>query len=209
LYAIIDAGSLGARSVRSVAEQLVEGGVSAIQLRNKSDRIDDFFADAVQVRTVTANANVPFIVNDRLDIAVAVRADGIHVGQSDLPVPAVRRLLGPEKIVGVSVHNTREMQDCEQSLVTYWGVGTIYPTRTKEDLTATGVDVITEVRAMTAKPVVAIGGITLNNLEPVFEAGASGVAIVSDLLVSDDIAGRTRMFVDRIALLRSQTAIAN
>lgn len=208
LYGIIDAAYIGKKSARFIAEQLVKGGVSAIQLRNKSHRIDNFYADAMQVRAVTQDAGVPFIVNDRLDLAVAVGADGIHVGQSDLPVSAIRRIWGREKFLGVSVHNTADLDKTDPDLITYWGVGTIFPTRTKTDLTTSGARVLIEIKALTDKPIVAIGGITLNNMEKVFRAGADGVALVSGLLDAEDILERTRLFVDKIAVLRPNISVA-
>ncbi len=208
LYAIVDSATIADRPIVSVAEELIAGGATVLQLRNKSDNIRKFYSEALALRAVTRNEGIPLIINDRVDVAYAVDADGVHVGQSDLPAEIIRDALGYEKIVGVSVHNLSEFLATAGTAVTYFGVGTIYRTKTKENLTISGIEVLREIRSRTTKPIVAIGGITIDNMEPVFAAGADGVATVSALLETDDIAGRTRNFVQKIAVAQARSCAA-
>lgn len=198
LYAIIDRDLVGDKDIAAVASALAEGGAGVIQLRDKSNNIRGFYEDALAVRGVTKHHNVPFIINDRSDVALAVGADGVHVGQDDLPLPLVRDLLGPEKIIGVSVHNQREFQACKIHGPTYFGVGTIYATATKANLSATGPGILRELRNATDAPLIAIGGIHAENAAAVMEAGANGVAVASALLNSNDIKYATRQLLSAI-----------
>lgn len=199
LYAIIDHAFLNDRSAAMLAEQLVEGGAGVIQLRNKTGNIKVFYEQACGVIAVTRRFNIPLIINDRLDVAMAVGADGVHVGQEDLPVSVVREIWKQEKIVGVSVHDMNEFESAETENPDYFGVGTIYPTNTKSNLETTGTEILSQIRKKTKKPLVAIGGISIDSMAPVFQSGADGVAVISALLQAEDIKSEALQFKKRIS----------
>jgi thiamine-phosphate pyrophosphorylase len=205
LYAIIDKAHQGSRSLVDIAEQLIEGGAGVIQLRNKISPSDEFFADAEGVRKVTLETTVPLIINDRVDIALAVHADGVHLGQEDLPVADVRRIVHEGFMIGCSVHDQAEFDSAVSQNPDYFGVGTIYTSSTKSHLQSKGMDVLKTLRSKTGLPLIAIGGIDLTNLAAVIQAGADGVAVISALLKSSDIRKKAREFVEKIRLLREQT----
>ncbi len=198
LYAIIDREYLGDRPITTVAEQLLEGGAGVIQLRNKTSDIKQFFIDAVELSQLTKHYGVPLIINDRADVAIAAGADGVHIGQEDIPLSALKRILNEDKLIGVSVHNVEEFKRVAAEKPDYFGVGTIYKTSTKSHLAATGLDVLKTVRRMTQCPLVAIGGITTENLASVFKSGADGIAVISALLSAKNVKSRTRDFQAKI-----------
>lgn len=203
LVAIIDRAHLGGRDLPEVAEALISGGAGVLQLRDKSGDTRRFFADAALVCEIGGKRGVPVIINDRADVALAAGADGVHVGQEDLPPEIVRNIVGDDKIIGVSVHNTEEFQKMVGGTPSYFGVGAIYPTRVKSHLSATGVSLIAELRRKTMRPLIAIGGITVDNLETVIAAGANGVAVISNLLSAPDIEARARKFVAGVSEARA------
>jgi thiamine-phosphate pyrophosphorylase len=202
LYAILDKESIGNRSIKFLAEELIKGGAGIIQLRDKVSSPKEFYADAVLMKEVTKLYGIPLIINDRLDIAVAVQADGAHLGQQDLPLTAARRLVGKKMILGASVHNVEEFEIAMAGEPDYLGVGTIYPSPTKSELGVKGIQVIEAIRARTRLSLVGIGGITLDNLAPVIQAGADGVAVISALLNVDDVQSRAREFVNKVHALK-------
>lgn len=203
LYAIIDKDFVRNRPIKRIAEELIAGGAGVIQLRNKSSNANEFYFDAVEVKAVTHHYDIPLIINDRLDIAVAVKAEGVHVGQNDLPLCVVRDVIGEEKIVGISVHNLQEFDAALNDDPTYFGVGTIYPTNTKDKTNITGTKFLKELRPKTALPLIAIGGINLENLAPVIQTGADGVAVISALLNEENLRHRAHQFVNRIKSVRA------
>ncbi len=199
LVAIIDRPSLAGRDVAEVAEALICGGAGVLQVRDKSDDTRRFFEDAVQVCALGRKHGVPVIINDRADVALVAGADGVHVGQEDLAPEIVREIAGKDTIIGVSVHNTEEFQEMVGGNPSYYGVGAIFPTRTKSHLAAAGVSLVAELRPQTDSPLIAIGGITADNVAPVIAAGADGVAVISDLLTATDIESRARLLLSRIS----------
>jgi len=194
LYAIIDRSFLKSRNISKVTESLAKGGAGVIQLRDKSGNIRHFYEDALEVLAVTRRFEIPLIINDRVDVALAAEADGLHVGQDDLPVSVARELLGKEKLLGVSVHNHEEFEKMDQDEVDYFGVGTIFSTTTKSHLPASGTGIISTLKQQTNKPLIAIGGITPENTPKVINAGANGVAVISALLTEKDVEQRARQF---------------
>ncbi len=187
LYAILDKQALGDRSASQIAEDVVAGGAGVIQLRNKSRDVRAFYDDAVAVKHVTDAHGIPLIINDRADVARAVGAAGVHLGQDDLPLAAARQFLGPDKIIGVSVHSMAEFRESSAKEADYCGVGTMFATRSKSIEHVSGVDFLRKLRAETEQPLVAIGGITAENLAPVLQAGADGVAVISTLLTGGHV----------------------
>jgi len=180
-------------------ERLAAGGATLIQLREKTASPREFCDDAIEAMKIARRLNVRIIINDRVDIAMAVDADGVHVGQQDLPPDNARRLLGDSRIVGFSTHSVKQAVEADRAPVDYIAIGPVFQTYTKENPHAVvGLEAITEIRRQTSKPLVAIGGITLARAPSVLEAGADSVAVISDLLSTGDISERIREFIDRI-----------
>ena len=189
LHVITDAEASRGRTHLQVAEAAIAGGADVLQLRDKNASTGRLYREALQLRRITRDAKVPFIVNDRLDIALAVDADGLHVGQSDLPASVARKLLGPGKILGVSAETVEEAVQAEKDGADYLGVGPVFEARgTKPDAgEPVGVDRIARIRRHCRLPIVAIGGINADNARQVREAGADGAAVISAIVSADDI----------------------
>ena len=189
LHVITDAEASRGRTHLQVAEAAIAGGADVLQLRDKEAPTGRLYREALQLRRLTRDAKVPFIVNDRLDIALAVDADGLHVGQSDLPASVARKLLGPGRILGVSAETVEEAVRAEKDGADYLGVGPVFEARgTKPDAgEPVGVDRIARIRRHCRLPIVAIGGINADNARQVREAGADGAAVISAIVSADDI----------------------
>ncbi len=185
LYGIVDYSWLRGRDVAEVTEAAIAGGVTVVQYRDKVSSGRTFFAHALRCRQICTAHGVPFIVNDRLDIALAVQADGVHVGQEDLPVAVVRRVGGEELLIGVSAGTVAEAVAAAAEGADYLGVGAIYPTGSKHDADMTTLATLREICRRVDCPVVAIGGITVDRVGQVLQAGAHGVAVISALLDGD------------------------
>jgi thiamine-phosphate pyrophosphorylase len=185
LYAIVDSRLLGGRSHLEVAGQIIRGGAKAIQLRHKLDSRDELLAIAQQLKGLCAESNVLFIVNDHLDIALAAGADGLHLGQQDLPVEIARKLLPIDMLLGVSVTTVEQARAAEKGGADYIAVGSMYPTLSKETAKVVGLEMLRRVREVVGLPLVAIGGINKDNAGEVAAAGADGVAVISAILGAD------------------------
>ena len=194
LYVITDEKVSRGRSHLQVAEAAIRGGADVLQLRDKEAGSGRLYRVALQLRKLTRDAGIPFIVNDRLDIALAADADGVHVGQADLPASVVRRILGPARILGVSVDTVEEAILAEKDGADYLGVGPVFEARgTKPDAgLPLGVDRIARIRRRCGLPIVAIGGINAENARSVREAGADAAAVISAIVAADDIARAAR-----------------
>jgi len=208
LYAILDKESVKERSLTRLAEEAIAGGAGILQLRNKISASDEFYADALEIKEVTQHFNIPLIINDRLDIALAAKADGVHLGQDDLPFAEARKLLGKQMILGVSVHNFNEFEIALKGKPDYWGVGTIYPSLSKTELQSAGIKIVEQLRPKTTLPLIAIGGITVENLEPVIQAGADGVAVISDLFGRQNVCSRAQEFVKEVKQVKDSLVVA-
>ncbi|HHL39919.1 MAG TPA: thiamine phosphate synthase [Deltaproteobacteria bacterium] len=196
LYALVDTSYVGPAEMERVAEELLEGGASVLQLRAKGLGAADMLARAWTLRRITALYNVPFIVNDRVDVALLCGADGVHLGQDDLPLVEARRLMGGGAVIGVSTHCVEEARRAASDGADYVAFGPIYPTRSKEDAhRPKGAAGLAAVAASVDIPVTAIGGITSESVAELIEKGASSVAIISDLLQAPDIRSRTERIV--------------
>ena len=177
-------------------EQFAAGGATFVQLREKRASPRAFYEAAREAMTLARTLGVLIVINDRVDIAIAVRADGVHLGQDDLPPERARLLLGESRIVGYSTHTLEQALAASFAPVDYVAIGPVFQTRTKErPHEAVGLDVVAEIRRQVTKPLVAIGGITLDSAPLVIGAGADSVAVISDLLSTGDIAERTRRFL--------------
>jgi len=194
LYLITDAQLSRGRSHIEIAEAAIRGGADAIQLRDKTAPAGMLYRVALELREITRKSNVSFLVNDRLDVALAVDADGAHVGQQDIPASAARRILGAGKILGVTAETVEEALAAEKDGADYLGVGPVFEARgTKADAgPPQGPAIIANIRPHTRLPIVAIGGIKAENARLVREAGADSAAVISAIVAADDITRAAR-----------------
>jgi len=175
------------RPLTQVVDAAVRGGVTMVQLREKDATTREFLEQATALKALLTPLKIPLIINDRVDIALAVDADGVHAGQTDMPVEVIRRLTGPDKIIGLSITNAQQIARPDAAAADYLGIGPLYLQQTKANAsTPLGVEGFRALRALTLKPVMAIGGMKADNSAPVVAAGADGVAVVSAIVSADD-----------------------
>jgi len=186
LYLVTDRKLLGERNLEDSIERSIQGGVTLVQLREKSVSTLEFLQLAIRVKVITSRYHIPLIINDRLDIALAVDADGLHVGQDDLPMLKARELF-PNKIIGVSASTLEEALLAQQQGADYLGVGAVYSTATKTDAPEVSLDQLSLIKKSVTIPVVAIGGINQVNLQQVMATGIDGVSVVSAILAEKNI----------------------
>jgi thiamine-phosphate pyrophosphorylase len=199
LYVITGDKFSRGRPVVEVARAAIEGGATVLQLREKDFTARQLIDAGYQLRRLTREKGVTFIVNDRVDVALAVGADGVHLGQDDLPIGMARRILGPGKIIGISTHSVEQALEAQRQGADYIGVGPVYETRTKDDVQApVGVDLVRQVASVVSIPKVAIGGIKAHNVEEVIAAGADGVAVITAVVAAEDVSGAARELRSRI-----------
>ena len=167
-------------------EESIKGGVSVVQIREKTADTLDFYNLALKVKKITTKYNVPLIINDRVDVALAIDADGVHVGQSDMPCDITRKLVGPNKIVGVSAATIDEAKKAEKDGADYIGTGAVFPTATKDDAPKITIKNLKEIVGSINIPVVAIGGITLDNAHELTDTGIEGFSVVSAIMSSEN-----------------------
>lgn len=166
----------------NIIEESLKGGVSVVQLREKKAETLDFYNLALKVKEITQKYNVPLIINDRIDIALAIDADGVHVGQSDMPAKTARSMIGEDKILGVSAANIKEAKKAQRDSADYIGVGAVYPTNTKDDATSVPKKELKEIVKSVDIPVVAIGGITQENAHELNDCEIDGLSVVSAIM---------------------------
>lgn len=189
------------RSHLDVAEAAVAGGAQVIQLREKNET-SDILEMARRLRELTRRAGIKFIVNDRVDVALAAEADGVHLGQEDASFSAARRVLGNQRIIGISATSIEEAVEAERQGADYLGVGPIFPTPSKSDAAEPmGCDLLAEIRRRVKIPLVAVGGITADNLEEVLSAGADSVAVISAVAMAPDMESAARDLVEKISVI--------
>lgn len=192
IYLVTDNGCLQGRALIDCVREALEGGVTLVQYRAKTASSAEMYNEALQLKALCDSFNVPLIINDRLDIAMAVGASGVHLGQDDLPCTAARKLLGEDYIIGVSAHNPAEAEAALQSGADYLGCGAVFGTATKADVKKLGTDGLAAICKAKGLPVVGIGGVTADNYREVRAAGADGAAIVSGILAQPDIRATVR-----------------
>lgn len=202
IYLVTDDGCLQGRALIDCVREALEGGVTLVQYRAKTASSAEMYAKALQLKALCDSFNVPLIINDRLDIAMAVGAAGVHLGQDDLPCAAARKLLGENYLIGVSAHNPAEAKAALQSGADYLGCGAVFGTATKADVKKLGTDGLAAICREKGLPVVGIGGVTADNYREVRAAGADGAAIVSGILAQPDI----RTTVEAIAKVSEEFA---
>lgn len=187
LYVVTNQQVMSSETIEESVKQAILGGCTIVQLREKELSSGDFYDVAVRVRKVTSELGVPFIINDRVDIALSADADGVHVGQNDLPAYIVRQLIGPEKIMGVSASNLEEALTAVGMGANYLGVGAIFPTNTKNDAEYTSLEVLQEICEAVPIPVVAIGGIDKKTIPALQNIPIKGIAVVSAIVGRPDV----------------------
>lgn len=187
IYLVTDDGCLQGRTLIDCVREALEGGVTLVQYRAKTASSAEMYAEALQLKALCDSFNVPLIINDRLDIAMAVGAAGVHLGQDDLPCAAARKILGEDYLIGVSAHNPAEVKAALQNGADYLGCGAVFGTGTKADVQKLGTDGLAAICREKGLPVVGIGGVTADNYREVRAAGADGAAIVSGILAQSDI----------------------
>lgn len=187
LYAVTDRHWLGERSLYDVVKESLEGGVTFLQLREKDLDDEHFYEEAVSLQALARDYGVPFVVNDNVDIALRMDADGVHVGQSDMEAGDVRALLGPDKILGVSAQTVEQAVLAEQRGADYLGVGAVFPTGSKDDADDVSFETLKAICDAVSIPVVAIGGITLANTPQLAGSGICGIAVISAIYAQEDI----------------------
>lgn len=185
LYLVTDENDDEEKFLKTI-EDAINGGVSVVQIREKTKDTLDFYNLALKVKEITAKYNVPLIINDRVDVALAIDADGVHIGQSDMPCDVTRKLVGPNKIVGVSTATIDEAKKAEKDGANYIGTGAVFPTATKDDAPKITKKDLKEIVESINIPVVAIGGITLDNASELTNTGIKGLSVVSAIMSSDN-----------------------
>lgn len=186
LYLVTDRGLLGDKDLAKTVEQAIQGGVTVVQVREKNLSSAEFYQVALVIKGATEKYGVPLIVNDRADIALAVDAAGLHIGQEDLPVVVARKLLGPDKIIGVSATTLPEALLAQDQGADYLGIGAVFPTNTKDDADSVSLAELEAIKAKVKIPIVAIGGINGSNIRDVMNTGVDGVAVVSAIVAAAD-----------------------
>ncbi len=187
LYAVTDRHWLGDRTLYDVVRESLEGGVTFLQLREKDLDDENFYKEAVRLQEMAREYGVPFVVNDNVDIAVRMDADGVHVGQSDMEAGDVRALIGPDKILGVSAQTVEQAVLAEKRGADYLGVGAVFPTGSKDDAVEVSHETLKAICEAVSIPVVAIGGITVNNTHELAGSGICGIAVISAIYGQEDI----------------------
>ena len=189
LYLVTDRKLMSSPTIEESVEQAVWGGCTLVQLREKESSSRDFYKMAMKLRELTARLGVPLIVNDRVDIALAVGADGVHVGQDDLPSEVVRQIIGPDKIIGVSASSLSEALKATEAGADYLGIGAMFTTDTKADAHLTAIEELRRIREAVSLPIVIIGGISKETV-PFFRGiSIEGLAVVSAIVAQEDVAG--------------------
>jgi len=187
LYLVTDRKLSLGRPLISVVEEAVKGGVTMVQLREKDCTTSEFYKIAMELKECLRPYNVPLIINDRIDIALACDAEGLHIGQSDMPYDVARKLMGSNKIIGLSVENIEQAKRANDLDVDYIGVSPVFGTPTKTDTApALGLEGLRDISAISRHPIVAIGGININNAKEIIEAGAGTIAVVSSVMSAEN-----------------------
>lgn len=198
LYLVTDSDILENRDFYKCIEDAIKGGVTMVQLREKDASGKEFLEKAFKLREITRKYNIPFIINDRVDIAIICDADGVHVGQSDIDAKFVRSLIGENKILGVSARNLNEAKKAKEDGANYIGVGAMYSTSTKLDAKSVSYETVEQIKKIVDIPIVLIGGINLDNLENLKKLHCDGYAVVSSILKEKDIYFTSKSWIKAI-----------
>ena len=198
LYLVTNRYQDSVESFLEKVETACRSGVTIVQLREKNLTTNQYYQLAKQVKEITDAYQVPLIIDDRLDICLAVDAAGLHIGDDELPVSVARQVLGPEKILGVTAKTVKRALEAEEGGADYLGTGAIFPTTTKENAPITLISTLKIICQRVAIPVVAIGGLTSENIDQLIGTGIAGVAVVRDLMQAEDIEAKTQAFLTKL-----------
>ena len=198
LYLVTNRYQDSLESFLEKVETACRSGVTIVQLREKNLTTNQYYQLAKQVKEITDSYQVPLIIDDRLDVCLAVDAAGLHIGDDELPVSVARQVLGPEKILGVTAKTVKRALEAEEGGADYLGTGAIFPTTTKENAPITLISTLKTICQRVAIPVVAIGGLTSENIEQLIATGIAGVAVVRDLMQAEDIETKTQAFLTKL-----------
>jgi thiamine-phosphate pyrophosphorylase len=199
VFLVTDSALSQGRTNLQIIEAAVAGGISVVQLREKNLSARDFISEAFKIKDFLAQRDIPMIINDRLDVALAVDADGVHLGQTDLPIEIARKLLGPNKIIGWSVNDLRDLTKEAEDLVDYFAISPVFFTSTKKDISMPwGTEGVAAARSLTSSCLVGIGGIGFDNASEVIQAGLNCVAVVSAIVSADDPVASTMSLVEKV-----------
>ncbi len=207
LYVILDPSARPERPLSEVLKAAAEGGAKIFQYRNKSGSMKEAYAEAFPLRNLAANLGATFIVNDRCDLALAVDADGVHLGQEDLPFDLARTVMGPHKLIGLSTHNANQVKAADRLKPDYIGFGPIFTPGSKQDHDpVVGIEGLRTIRPLTSLPVFAIGGMQVDHVGEVMRAGANGIAVISAILKTPDISRAVKAFLVQMPTPASSTS---
>lgn len=198
LYLVTNRYQDSLKSFLEKVETACRSGVTIIQLREKNLTTNQYYQLAKQVKEITDTYQVPLIIDDRLDVCLAVDAAGLHIGDDELPVSVARQVLGPDKILGVTAKTVKRALEAETSGADYLGTGAIFPTTTKENAPITLISTLKTICQTVSIPVVAIGGLTSENIDQLIGTGIAGVAVVRDLMQAEDIEAKTQAFLTKL-----------
>ena len=198
LYVLIS-NNIATKSATETARLVIDGGADAIQLREKTISDSEFISLAREVRDIATKSGALLIINDRVHVAREINADGVHLGQQDMSVLEARDIIGDEKIIGISTHSLIQAQQAQKDDADYIAIGPIYPTKTKGNEPSIGIEVLQEISEVIDIPFIAIGAITLENLDEVLNAGASRVAVCSAIIASKGIYSSTKQFKEKLS----------
>ena len=204
LYAVTDAAWTGEKTLIQQVKEALEAGITFLQLREKHLSEKEFLREAVEIKRLTDQYQIPFVINDNIEIAQKAGADGVHVGQDDMPVEEVRKILGEDKIIGVSAHNVEEAVRAEQGGANYLGVGAVHTTATKENTSAVSMEEMKKICQTVSIPVVAIGGIKKNNMNVLSGTGVDGIAVVSAIFAAKNIKEETKELLEAVKEMKAE-----
>lgn len=186
VYLVTDDSIMDFDTLYDKVELSLQGGASLLQFREKKSSSKVFYEHGLKMKALCKKYNVPLIINDRIDIAQAIDADGVHLGQSDLPLTVVKKILGPKKIIGISASTVETALDAQKNGADYIGVGAVFPTNTKSDALPVSKSTLSDIQSAVSIPIVAIGGITLENASTIINQGVQSIAVISAILCQDD-----------------------
>ena len=198
LYLVTNRYQDSLESFLEKVEMACRSGVTIVQLREKNLTTNQYYQLAKEVKEITDAYQVPLIIDDRLDVCLAVDAAGLHIGDDELPVSVARQVLGPDKILGVTAKTVKRALEAEEGGADYLGTGAIFPTTTKENAPITLISTLKAICQRVAIPVVAIGGLTSENIDQLIDTGIAGVAVVRDLMQAEDIEAKTQAFLTKL-----------
>ena len=205
LYLVTDRELALGRPLTDVVEKALKGGVTMVQLREKKATTRRFLQEVMDVKKILQPYNTPLIVNDRVDIALATDADGVHLGQSDMPWQMARKILGPEKIIGLSIESIKQLEEANSADIDYIGISPVFTTPTKKELEkGLGITGTREIASQSRHPAVAIGGINIENVKDVMATGVDGISVVSAICSASDPEASARDLLERIDMIKKR-----